>query len=229
MVHGLDRGERAALIVSECLRGTLDPELAIFAGLAEQAAERGILARIAALAADFRALGLPVVHIHVAHRPDFGAFSDTNPVSAKVRRERRVLAATPQASPMPQVAPQPGDYVSTRRSGLAMWYGTDLDSTLRNLRIETVVLTGVSTNVALLAGALGATDRGYRSVLVEDAAAGASVESHTWIVANLLRLLSTIARAGEVHADLARRGAAATTTPPRPWLNTHPEDDSRPR
>ncbi|WP_336502276.1 hypothetical protein [Candidatus Frankia alpina] len=117
MVNGLDRGERAALIVSECLRGTLDPELTIFGGLAEQAAERGILPRIAA---DFRALGLPVVHIHVAHRSDFGAFSDTNPVSAKVRRERRVLAGTPQASPMPQVAPLSGDYVSTRRSGLAM-------------------------------------------------------------------------------------------------------------
>ncbi|CAJ61786.1 MULTISPECIES: cysteine hydrolase [Frankia] len=214
MVHGLDRGERAALVVSECLRGTLDPELAIFAGLAEQAAARGILARIAALAADFRTLELPVVHIHVAHRPDFGAFSDTNPVSAKVRRERRVLAGTPQAEPMPQVAPQPGDYVSTRRSGLAMWYGTDLDSTLRNLRVDTVVLTGVSTNMALLAGALGATDRGYRSVLVEDATAGASAESHAWIVANQLRMLSTIARADEIHADLTRRDAA-TTTPPR--------------
>ncbi len=74
----------------------------------------------------------------------------------------------------------------------------------------------MSTNVALLAGALGATDRGYRSVLVEDAAAGASVESHTWIVANLLRLLSTITRADEVHSDLARRGGAPTTTPSRP-------------
>jgi nicotinamidase-related amidase len=210
MVLGLERGERAAFLISECLRGTLDPELAIFAGLAAQAAERGILPRIAALADAFRTAQLPVVHIHVAHRPDFGGFTDSNPVSAKVKREARVLQGTPQAEPMPEVAPQPGDFVSSRHSGLAMWYGTDLDSTLRNLRIETVVLAGVSTNMALMGGSLGATDRGYRAVIVEDASAGATPATHAWMTANLLRLLATIATADEVHAELARRTAGAT-------------------
>lgn len=206
------RLDRSALLVSECLRATLDPELAIFAGLAEQAAERGILPRIAALANSFRAAGRPVVHIHVAHRPDFGGFTDSNPVSAKVMRESRVLIGSPQSEPMPVVVPQPGDFVSRRHSGLAMWYGTDLDSTLRNLGVDTVVLVGVSTNLALVGGSLGATDRGYRAIIAEDATAGASADTHEWMVANLLRLLATITTAGALRSELAGRTAASAAS-----------------
>jgi nicotinamidase-related amidase len=60
----------AALVISECQRGILDPAVSVTPGLAAQAAERGIVARIAELADAFPAAGLPVVHCHIAHRPD---------------------------------------------------------------------------------------------------------------------------------------------------------------
>jgi nicotinamidase-related amidase len=203
MIRGLGPGRRAALLIVECQRGVLDPGLAIFAGLAEQATGRGILPRIAALAADFRTAGLPVVHAHVAHRADFGGAAVTNPITARTAREGRMVAGTPEVEAMPEVAPAPGDYVSTRHSGLGLWYGTDVDSTLRNLRVDTVVLTGVSTNLALFAGAVGAVDRGYQAVIVEDASAGATAEAHDWMVTNTLPLLAALAPAAAVSAALA--------------------------
>ena len=75
---------------------------------------------------------------------------------------------------MEGAVPEPSDYLSVRQSGLGMWYGSNLDATLRNLRVETIVLTGVSTNIALFGGAVGAVDRGYKAVLAEDASAGAA-------------------------------------------------------
>jgi nicotinamidase-related amidase len=202
MIRGLGPDRRAALVIVECQRGVLDPDLAIFAGLAEQCAERGVLGRIAQLAAAFRASGQPVVHAHVAHRPDFGGAAITNPITARTRREGRMVAGTPEVEPMPEVAPRSGDYVSTRHSGLGLWYGTDVDATLRNLRVDTVVLAGVSTNLALFAGAVGAVDRGYQAVVVEDASAGATAEAHDWMVTNTLPLLATLATTDEVTGAL---------------------------
>src|SRR4051812_27472013 len=205
-VRGLGPDRRAALVIVECQRGVLDPGLAIFAGLADQCAERAILPRIAALAAAFRSVGLPVMHAHVAHRPGFAGAAVTNPVTARSAREGRMVAGSPEVEPMPEVAPAPGDLVSARSSGLGLWYGTEVDSTLRNLRVETVVLAGVSTNLALFAAALGAVDRGYQAVIAEDAAAGATAEAHAWMVANTLPLVATVAAAAEVAAAVGAPG-----------------------
>ena len=203
MIRGLEPGARPALVLVELQRGVLDPDLAAFGGLAAQAAVRGILARAAELAGRFREVGLPVVHAHVAHRADFAGAALTNPISARAARDGRMVAGTADVEPMAEVAPEPGDHVSTRRSGLGLWVGTCVDVTLRNLGVGTVVLAGVSTNLALFAAAIGAVDRGYRAVVVEDAAAGATAESHDWMVTNALPLVAAVASAGEVAAALA--------------------------
>jgi nicotinamidase-related amidase len=210
-VRGLGPGATPALVIVECQRGVLDPGLSIFEGLARQCAERGVLGRIAGLAAAFRAAGRPVLHAHVAHRPDFSGAAVTNPITARTAREGRMVAGTAQVEAMPEVAPEVGDHVSTRHSGLGLWYGTDVDSTLRNLRVDTVVLCGVSTNIALFAGALGAVDRGYRAVVVTDASAGASAESHEWMLTNTLPLIATLATAGDVATVVA---AGSEADPP---------------
>jgi len=205
VVRGLDSGERPALVISECQRGVLDPAVAIFPGLAQQAQERGMLANIARLAAAFRTHDFPVVHVHVAHRPDFGGVVVNSMVTARSRKAESMRAGTPDVEPMEGLVPEPSDYVSARRSGLGMWYGTDLDATLRNLGVATVVLSGVSTNLALFAGAIGAVDRGYRAVLAEDASAGAAPELHEWMITNALPLVTTITSVDDIITDVTAR------------------------
>ena len=117
-----------------------------------------------------------------------------------------MVAGTPDAEPMPDVVPADSDIVCSRRSGLAMWYGTDLDAMLRNQHVETLVLVGVSTNVALFGGSLGGVDRGYQVVIPEDCTAGGSAESHQFMITNSLPLLATMATADAVdrHASSSR-------------------------
>jgi nicotinamidase-related amidase len=205
MVRGLDHAEHAALVVCECQRGVLDRSMAIFPGLAEQAEERGMLSNIARLAHAFRAADLPVVHAHVAHRPDFGGVVPNSMITARSIKLGSMRAGTADIEPMVGAVPEPSDYISLRHSGLGMWYGTDLDVTLRNLRVETIVLSGVSTNLALFAAAIGAVDRGYRAVLPEDATAGAAPDLHDWMITNALPLLATVSTVDDVIAELASR------------------------
>lgn len=180
----------------------LDTTMAIYPGLAEQAEARGTLANAGRLAAAFRSRGLPVVHAHMSHREDFAGVVPNSPMTSLSLRNRSMTEGTPQVEPMLEVAPEPSDHVSLRTARLGMWYGTDLDAIFRSLRTETIVMCGVSTNVALFGASLGAVDRSYQAVIAEDATAGASAESHEWMITNTLALLATITTTDEVIAAL---------------------------
>jgi nicotinamidase-related amidase len=203
-VRGLEPGKRAALVISECQRGILDRQFATLPHLVDQVEQRDVLSKIAALADQFRRRALPVMHVHIAHNPGLAGCSFTSPLSAGIRRSGGLVQGSPQAEPMAVVAPHPGDLVSARKSGLAMWYGTDLDVQLRNSNVDTLVMVGVSTNVALFGGSLGAVDRGYQVVIAEECTAGGTAETHRFQIANSLPLLAAISSAADVVAALDR-------------------------
>jgi nicotinamidase-related amidase len=203
-MRGLDGGERAALLISECQRAMVDPELARLEGLARQVRDRRMLANIAGLAAACRAAGLPVVHCTIVPRADFAGTAVSCKLMALVRRGP-LRAGSPAADIDPAVAPEPGDFVIERQHGLTSFHGTELESVLRVRRIETVILTGVSTNVALPGTAIEAVNRGFTVVLPEDCTAGATADAHAFMVAETLPLLATVSTAAEVAAAVSGR------------------------
>ncbi|RHW28592.1 cysteine hydrolase [Nocardioides immobilis] len=191
-----------ALVISECQIGILDAERSVSSGLAEQAAERSIVGRIAELAELFRERGLPVVHCIIEHRPDQAGMLRNSYLGTMALRSRSMTAGTPDVEIPAVLGPLPGDFVSSRATGLTAFYGTDLDATLRLNRVRTLVLAGVSTNVALPGLALEAVNRGYDVVLAEDCTAGSSAEAHEFFVRNQLTLLARGASAADVAARL---------------------------
>jgi nicotinamidase-related amidase len=203
-----------ALVISECQLGVLEPGGSVVPGVAEQAAERGIVQRIAALADAFRRAGRPVVHCTVAHRPDMVGVERNSLPSVLALKHRRMVAGTRDVEVPEPLAPRPQDVVSCRSFGLTAFYGTELDAVLRQRGIRTIVLTGVSTNIALPGLAMEAVNRGYRVVIPEDCTAGASAETHAFMVANLLPVVARISRAAEVSARIrpAAAGASAAAT-----------------
>ncbi|NVM01047.1 MAG: cysteine hydrolase [Candidatus Helarchaeota archaeon] len=60
------------------------------------------------------------------------------------------------------------------------FYGTDLDLWLRELNINTVILTGVLTNICIMYSSADASQRGYKVVVVKDGTAGLAIEDHEW-------------------------------------------------
>lgn len=159
------------------------------------------MARINTLTAAFRAAGAPVIFTTIAARtPDFAGFPVNCALAAGIRRKGHLVTGTVTAAIHDDLVVEPSDIVNHRSHGMAPFTGTTLDATLRGYGINTVVLAGVSTNIALPGAATEAIGLGYNVVLAEDATAGATAETHQMQVTQHLRLLAAITDAESVIA-----------------------------
>jgi nicotinamidase-related amidase len=104
------------------------------------------------------------------------------------------------ALPLPEIGLSPDDLVSGRHHGADPLQGTDLDALLRNCGARTVVIVGVSVNVALVGLALGLLNRGYQVVVPRDAVAGIPVPYAESMLDNTYALIATVVTTDEVLA-----------------------------
>ena len=206
-LRGLGSADRPALLISECQRGVIEPGLSPFTTLAEQAAERGIVGKIAALAGAFRAAGLPVFHLHVAHRADCADVPLTNVILARSVKNGRMRIGTPDVNSVEGLEVMADDVLHARGFSLVAFHGTDLDQQLRNRGVTTLVLCGVSSNVAVSGSALCGSDLGYQVLVAEDCVAGATAESHAFMVQQSLPLYSTVTTGTAIAAAIVARAA----------------------
>jgi nicotinamidase-related amidase len=79
------------------------------------------------------------------------------------------------------------------------------DERLRALGADTLLFTGVETDVCVLATLLGAVDRGYRVVAVEDAMTSSSDAGHSATLRNVLTRLDKQVDIADTAAVLAAR------------------------
>ena len=116
-----------------------------------------------------RAAGVPVVFSDDAHLPG-------------IDRELELwgdhgLAGTDAAQPLAAFGVREGDYVVPKRR-YDGFFQTDLDLTLRELGVDTLVACGCDTNICVLQTLAGAYFRGYRTVVAADACASFLVGTH---------------------------------------------------
>ena len=71
---------------------------------------------------------------------------------------------------IPQVAPLPGELVFDKNTSSA-FHTTPIDLYLRNMQVETIVLTGIASDMCVLATAIDAADRGFHVIIATDAVA----------------------------------------------------------
>ncbi|MDJ1135681.1 cysteine hydrolase family protein [Streptomyces iconiensis] len=187
-----------ALLTVECQRGVVGEESAL-PELAKEARESGALERVAALAEAAHAAGVQVMHAVAERRPDGrGANHNARLFRAAGRLPVQQLTGTDAvriADPVP-VAEE--DLVVRRLHGLSPLAGTDVDALLRNLGIRTLVVTGVSANVAIPNAVFDAVNLGYTAVVPADAIAGVPADYTPAMVSNTLALVSTVTTAGDV-------------------------------
>jgi biuret amidohydrolase len=93
-----------------------------------------------------------------------------------------------------------GDLLLPRYHGLSPMTGTPLDSLLRNAGVTTVVVAGVSLNVAIPNLVFDAVNRAYQVIVVTDAVAGTPLEYGESVLRHSLSLLATLATTDEVVA-----------------------------
>jgi nicotinamidase-related amidase len=178
-------------------------------------AERNVLAHAQAVAAAARAARARVIHCVVRLRADLAGSPRNAPVlMAPFKRGSTVLAGSPGAEVVPELGPAPEDLVSSRAGGVSAFVGTDLDSTLRNLGIRTVVVAGVSANLGVLGTCVEAVDFGYQIAVVADAIAGYPPDYVDLVLRHTLSLLGSIVTAEQLVRLWG--GTAERSRPARP-------------
>ncbi|MEU6350743.1 cysteine hydrolase [Streptomyces sp. NPDC047072] len=203
----LDPGHTVLLTV-ECQQGVVGPDSAL-PELAREARSSGALGNIARLVAAAHEHDVQVIHAIAERRPDGrGANRNARLFHAAARLPVQQLTGTTAVRVAPPIEVAEQDIVVRRLHGLSPIQGTEVDALLRNLGCRTLVVTGVSANVAIPNAVFDAVNRGYTVVVPSDAVAGVPSDYTPAMIRNTLALVATVATTDEVLGGLGRPGRA---------------------
>lgn len=192
-----------AVLTMELQRGVVG-DLSPMRDLADAASAANVVRNAAKVVRAARAVGARVVHCTFESRADrAGSIANAPLLRALAKAEPHLLPGSDAASVMPELGPEASDVICARRHGLTPFVGTDLDVTLRNLGVRTVVVTGVSVNVGVLGMVMGAVDLSYETVVVTDAVAGIPTAYANAVLDNTLAVLAARATSDEIVARWA--------------------------
>jgi len=190
--------EKTVLLTVECQEGVVGKDAAL-PQLAAEARESGALENVARLVAAAHAAGVQVVHAIAERRPDGkGASRNARLFRAAERLPVQQLAGSRAVRVAAPIEVDARDIVVHRLHGLSPLHGTELDALLRNLDCRTLVVAGVSANVAIPNAVFDAVNLGYTVVVVADAIAGVPADYTPAMVRHTLALVATVATTDEV-------------------------------
>lgn len=164
---------------------------------------RAIVPRIAAVRDACRQVGISVIYTREGHRPNLSDLP-------RNKRMKTALAGAEIGSDGPlgrllirgehgwdfidELKPLDAEVV-VDKAGTGSFHGTDLNDILSNLRVENLIITGVTTGVCINSTVREASDRGYNVLVLEDCCAEPDQQTHD-IAIQLLKVeggyLSTI-------------------------------------
>jgi nicotinamidase-related amidase len=211
--------ERTALLVIDMQRDFLQPQgYAAQAGL-DIGPLRAAIGPVGAVLVAARAAGILVVHTREGHVADL---SDCPPY--KLARSRRAGAEIGSPGPLgrllvrgeyghdfvDELRPAPGEIVIDK-PGYSAFEHTTLQQLLTTRGIDTLVVSGITTEVCVSSTVRAAADRGYRCLTVRDACASGDATLHE----AALRMIGVeggvfgqVVSSAEVIPALARAGFA---------------------
>ncbi|MDQ0393341.1 isochorismatase family protein [Labrys monachus] len=166
--HRLGFGARPALLLIDFVQAYFEPSSPLYAGV-DAALEQALLVLEAA-----RRRGILVVFTNVTYRigaVDGGIF----------RRKVPALACMEEGNPLggwpAGLAPRAGELVLSKQYPSA-FFGTSLASTLTANRIDSVLLTGLTTSGCVRATCVDAMSHGFIPIVIEDACGDRAIEPH---------------------------------------------------
>ncbi|MFF4491589.1 cysteine hydrolase [Streptomyces sp. NPDC001544] len=192
------------LLTVECQQGVVGPDSAL-PELAGQARSSGALRNVARLVSAAHDSGVQVIHAVAERRPDGrGAGRNARLFRAAERLPVQQLSGTAAVRVAAPVEVADEDIVVRRLHGLSPVQGTEVDALLRNLGCRTLVVTGVSANVAIPNAVFDAVNLGYTAVVPADAIAGVPPEYTPMMIRHTLALVATVTTTNEVLGCLGR-------------------------
>jgi nicotinamidase-related amidase len=134
------------------------------------------LPRLAPAVTSARSAGIPVMYVVVGFRPGHPEASKANKTFGALP-PGAFTDQDPGAAIHPDVAPQPGEIVITKKR-VSAFAGSDLQLLLRAGGIEHLILTGIATSGVVLSTVRQAADLDYRLTVLADGCWDPDPETH---------------------------------------------------
>ncbi|MBK1809762.1 cysteine hydrolase [Clostridium sp. YIM B02505] len=127
------------------------------------------------LKSEFKAQGLPVIYIQHSHRKDGADAGLIAKVFPPIMDLGHCIEGTWDGEIINELKPEEDDYI-VKKHRFSGFYNTQLDDVLRSLGINTLVVTGIATNVCVESTVRDAFYRDYNVVVPREATASYTVE-----------------------------------------------------
>ncbi|MFC4121735.1 cysteine hydrolase family protein [Nonomuraea zeae] len=147
----------------------------------ERYPDPGYLPRLRKAVEAARAGGVPVIYVVVGFRPGYPEISARNKMFGPLAGAPADAGSGEATRIHPDVAPEPGDVVVTKRR-VSAFAGSDLDVVLRAGGIDHLVLTGIATSGVVLSTLRQAADLDFGLTVLADACLDADPEVHRVLV-----------------------------------------------
>jgi ureidoacrylate peracid hydrolase len=145
-------------------------------GAVEHAEKQNVVENIKKISEKAREVGIPVFHNHFVVEKGAKGIGDRAPIFRAIAETESIVRGTWGAAPVEGVEPKEGDFV-IEKVRMSSFNGTPLDTLLRGLGVETIIVTGVWTNMAVEHTCRDGADYGYNVVIATD---GTSTISEEW-------------------------------------------------
>lgn len=168
----------AAYLVLDLIHDIVDPDGPSRTSFAAEAARRGVLGNTAAALGRAREAKLRIVYVRIGFSPGYPE-CPTVPWSrfAKARQNGLFKLGERGTEIHPAVAPHADDPVVLKHR-VSPFHGTTLEPILRANGIDTLFVSGISSNAVVQAAVREGHDRDYRVVVLEDCCSASSAEEH---------------------------------------------------
>jgi nicotinamidase-related amidase len=196
---GPEDATSVAVVCVECQNGVLGPE-SVLPALAADAGD--LIGKLRRLLDAARASGIRVVHATYE-----GSLGGNHIGTARIWRT--IGPATAGWAPgtvATQVIPEllaPSDLVLPRHHGLFPTLDSELLPVLKGLGVRTVVLAGVSLNLALPVTAGHTTQAGFRLIVPRDAVGGTPADYAEQVLDNTIAVLGRLTTVDDLIAEWA--------------------------
>ena len=200
---------RTALVVVHMAKGVAGQVDTPFNRLfRERAKKNGVIGVQARLLDGFRKAKLKVVYTLVTYQPGLPGVRSNSPLFRTLVNSPTLLRGTPAVEVIDDIAPRSGEPL-VRGQGCNGFEGTALDTILRVAGVDTLVLGGIATDVAVESTARAASDLQYRTIVVSDACQADSDEAHARALDVLKKWFAETPTADEVLSAMGTATAAA--------------------
>jgi gluconolactonase len=176
-------------------------------GAPEHAKEQNVVENIKGLADTCRSKGIPVLHVWYIVEDGAPGLKLNAGLFQGVKETGGLVRGSWGAAPAEGLEPEKGDFV-VEKMRMNAWEGTRLESLLKGLGRDTVIVTGAWTNMSVEHTARTGADKGYNMIVPEDGCSTMNADWHNASINYALQNVSTVTTCDAVTEALSGVPAA---------------------